>query len=156
MRHYEKENVVSDDETEKSATDSVNDWNATIIEEFRSHEGRVGGNFEGAPVLLLHTKGAKSGKERINPMMYLDYEGKRYIFAPYAGATTHPDWYHNLVANPNVTVEVGTEAFEATAAVSLDERDRIYPIQAERFPGFAEYELKTTRKIPVVELVRVS
>jgi deazaflavin-dependent oxidoreductase (nitroreductase family) len=87
-------------------------------------------------------------------MMYLDYEGKRYIFASYAGAPTHPDWYHNLVANPDVTVEAGTETYEATAtAVSLAERDRIYPVQAERFGNFAEYETKTTRKIPVVEVV---
>jgi deazaflavin-dependent oxidoreductase (nitroreductase family) len=135
------------------ATKAVNDWNATIIAEFRSNNGVVGGAFEGAPVLLLHTKGAKSGKERINPMMYLDYEGKRYIFASYAGAPTHPDWYHNLVANPDVTVEVGTETYEATASpVSMDERDRIYPVQAERFANFAEYETLTTRKIPVVEL----
>jgi deazaflavin-dependent oxidoreductase (nitroreductase family) len=140
---------VSDDD----ATKAVNDWNTTVIEEFRSNNGVVGGQFEGAPVLLLHTKGAKSGNERINPMMYLDYEGKRYIFASYAGAPTHPDWYHNLVAHPDVTVEAGTETYEATATpVSLEERDRIYPVQAERYPGFAEYELKTTRKIPVVEL----
>lgn len=135
------------------ATKAVNDWNANIIAEFRSNEGKVGGQFEGAPVLLLHTKGAKSGKMRINPMMYLDYEGKRYIFASYAGAPTNPDWYHNLVANPDVTVEAGTETYEATATpVSLEERDRIYPVQAERFANFAEYETLTTRKIPVVEL----
>jgi deazaflavin-dependent oxidoreductase (nitroreductase family) len=146
---------VSNDDT-ASATKAVNDWNTNVITEFRSHEGRVGGQFEGAPVLLLHTKGAKSGQERVNPMMYLDYEGRRFIFASYAGAPTNPDWYHNLVAHPQVTVELGTETFEATATpVSLEERDRIYPIQGERSPGFAEYELKTTRKIPVVELVRV-
>jgi deazaflavin-dependent oxidoreductase (nitroreductase family) len=145
---------VSDDET-ADANKAVNDWNATVIAEFRSNQGKVGGQFEGAPVLLLHTKGAKSGQERINPMMYLDYEGKRYIFASYAGAPTHPDWYHNLVANPEVTVEVGTETFAATATpVSLDERDRVYPVQAELFPNFAEYETKTTRKIPVVVLER--
>jgi deazaflavin-dependent oxidoreductase (nitroreductase family) len=91
---------VSDDEA-ADATKAVNDWNTTVIAEFRANEGKVGGQFEGAPVLLLHTKGAKSGQERINPMMYLDYEGKRYIFASYAGAPTHPDWYHNLVANPD-------------------------------------------------------
>jgi len=143
---------VSDD-----ATNAVNDWNKTVIEEFRSNDGVVGGQFEGAPVLLLHTKGAKSGKERINPMMYLDYEGKRYIFASYAGAPTNPDWYHNLVANPDVTVEAGTETYEATATpVSLEERDRIYPVQAERFANFAEYETLTTRKIPVVELTAKS
>jgi deazaflavin-dependent oxidoreductase (nitroreductase family) len=145
---------VSDDEA-ADANKAVNDWNATVIAEFRSNQGKVGGQFEGAPVLLLHTKGAKSGQERINPMMYLDYEGKRYIFASYAGAPTHPDWYHNLVANPEVTVEVGTETFAATATpVSLDERDRVYPVQAELFPNFAEYETKTTRKIPVVVLER--
>ena len=146
---------MSDDET-GSANKAVNDWNTNVMTEFRTHEGRVGGQFEGAPVLLLHTKGAKSGQERVNPMMYLDYEGRRFIFASYAGAPTNPDWYHNLVAHPQVTVELGTETFEATATpVSLEERDRIYPIQGERYPGFAEYELKTTRKIPVVELVRV-
>jgi len=144
---------VSDEAAD--ATKAVNDWNANIIAEFRSNEGKVGGQFEGAPVLLLHTKGAKSGKMRINPMMYLDYEGKRYIFASYAGAPTNPDWYHNLVAHPEVTVEVGTESFEAIATpVTLEERDRVYPIQAERYANFAEYETKTTRKIPVVELVR--
>jgi len=144
---------VSDEAAD--ATKAVNDWNANIIAEFRSNEGKVGGQFEGAPVLLLHTKGAKSGKMRINPMMYLDYEGKRYIFASYAGAPTNPDWYHNLVAHPEVTVEVGTETFEAIATpVTLEERDRVYPIQAERYANFAEYETKTTRKIPVVELVR--
>jgi len=143
---------VSDD-----ATNAVNDWNKTVIEEFRSNDGVVGGQFEGAPVLLLHTKGAKSGKERINPMMYLDYEGKRYIFASYAGAPTNPDWYHNLVANPDVTVEAGTETYEATATpVSLEERDRIYPVQAALFANFAEYETQTTRKIPVVELTAKS
>jgi deazaflavin-dependent oxidoreductase (nitroreductase family) len=139
---------VSDD-----AAKAVNDWNTKVIEEFRSNGGVVGGQFEGAPVLLLHTKGAKSGEERINPMMYLDFEGKRYVFASYAGAATNPDWYHNLVANPDVTVEAGTETYEATASpVSLEERDRIYPVQAERFANFAEYETLTTRKIPVVEL----
>ena len=146
---------MSDDDAKAEATKAVNGWNATVIEEFRANDGVVGGQFEGAPVLLLHTKGAKSGQERINPMMYLDYEGKRYIFASYAGSDSHPDWYYNLVANPTVTVEVGTETVEMTATpVSLEERDRIYPVQAERYPGFAEYELKTTRKIPVVELVR--
>ena len=148
---------MSDDEAKAEATAGVNNWNANIIAEFRANEGRVGGQFEGAPVLLLHTKGAKSGQQRINPMMYLDYEGKRYIFASYAGAPTDPDWYHNLVANPDVTVEVGTETYQATATpVSLEERDRIYPIQAERYANFAEYETLTTRKIPVVELAKSS
>jgi deazaflavin-dependent oxidoreductase (nitroreductase family) len=147
---------VSDDDAKAEATKAVNGWNATVIEEFRANNGVVGGQFEGAPVLLLHTKGAKSGKERINPMMYLDYEGKRFIFASYAGAPTHPDWYHNLVAHPDVTVEVGSETYKATATpVTLEERDRIYPVQADLFANFAEYETLTTRKIPVVELTPV-
>lgn len=148
---------MSDDEAKANATKEVNDWNSNVIAEFRDNDGVVGGPFEGAPVLLLHTTGAKSGQERINPMMYLDFEGKRYVFASYAGAPTHPDWYHNLVAHPDVTVEVGTETYEATATpVSLEERDRIYPVQAGQFKNFAEYETLTTRKIPVVELTAKS
>lgn len=146
---------MSDDAARSEATKAVNDWNKNVIAEFRSNEGKVGGQFEGAPVLLLGTKGAKSGLDRVNPMMYLELDDKIYIFASYAGADNHPDWFHNLVADSKVTVEVGTEKFEATAEpVPLEERNRIYAIQAERFPGFAEYEKKTDRIIPVVELVR--
>jgi deazaflavin-dependent oxidoreductase (nitroreductase family) len=131
------------------------DWNAKTIEEFRSHEGRVGGYFEGQPVLLLHTRGAKSGAERVNPVMYLDESGRVFVFATKSGADTNPDWYHNLVANPRVSVEMGTDRFEADATVVAgSERDRIYGLQAERSPNFAEYEAKTSRVIPVVELVR--
>ena len=127
---------MSDDE----AARNMNDWNANVIAEFRANEGVVGGQFEGAPVLLLHTKGAKSNQERVNPMMYLDYDGRRFVFASKGGALVNPDWYHNLVAKPTVSVEVGTETYEATATpVSREERDRIYPIQAELYPGFAEY-----------------
>ncbi|HEX3841187.1 MAG TPA: nitroreductase family deazaflavin-dependent oxidoreductase [Acidimicrobiales bacterium] len=130
------------------------DWNHKIIEEFRANEGKVGGPFAGAPVLLLHTTGAKTGQPRVNPMMYLDLDGHRYVFASKAGADTNPDWYWNLVANPDVTVEVGTETNEVAAApVARDERDRIYAEQARRYPGFAEYEQKTDRIIPVVELI---
>jgi deazaflavin-dependent oxidoreductase (nitroreductase family) len=133
----------------------VNAWNATIIEEFRANEGRVGGQFDGAPVLLLHTVGAKSGLERVNPMMYLDLDGHRYVFASKAGADSDPDWYRNLVAHPEVTVEAGTETYTATAAsVPEPERTRVYDEQARRFPGFAEYQDKTTRVIPVVEIRR--
>ena len=133
----------------------VNDWNKNVIAEFRENEGKVGGQFEGAPVLLLHTTGAKSGIERVNPMMYLVEDDKIYVFASFAGADNHPDWFHNLKANDTVTIKQGTEEYEATAVeVSRSERDRVYAIQAERFPGFAEYEKKTTRVIPVVELVR--
>jgi deazaflavin-dependent oxidoreductase (nitroreductase family) len=132
----------------------MTDWNAKIIEEFRTNEGKVGGPFEGAPILLLHTTGAKSGAERVNPMMYLVDDGRTYVFASKSGADTNPDWYHNLLAHPEVSVERGTETFPATAQpVSREERDRVYRIQAERYPGFAEYEAKTTRVIPVVELV---
>lgn len=133
----------------------VNDWNARIIEEFRANAGKVGGPFEGAPVLLLHTTGARTGQERVNPMMYLDLDGRRYVFASKAGADRHPDWYHNLVAHPAVTVEVGTETYAATAAPTPGaDRDRIYAEQARRYHGFAEYQEKTDRVIPVVELRR--
>ena len=134
--------------------DDVQDWNRQIIEEFRANQGRVGGQFEGAPVLLLHTTGARSGAQRINPMMYLDRDGRRYMFASKAGADTHPDWYHNLVAHPEVTVEVGTDTYQAAARpVAEPGRTRVYDEQARRYPGFEEYRQKTSRVIPVVELV---
>ncbi|EFH81258.1 nitroreductase family deazaflavin-dependent oxidoreductase [Ktedonobacter racemifer] len=134
---------------------SANDWNSKIIEEFRANEGKVGGPFEGGTLLLLTTTGAKSGKQRVNPLAYLP-DGERYvIFASKAGAPTNPDWYHNLVAHPQVKLEVGTEAFEATATeVTGEERDRLYAGIVERMPGFGDYEKKTTRKIPVIALER--
>jgi deazaflavin-dependent oxidoreductase (nitroreductase family) len=131
------------------------DWNTKIIEEFRSNEGRVGGPFQGAPLLLLHTTGRRSGEERINPMMYLLEDGRIFVFASKGGAPTNPDWYHNLVADPQVTVEVGTETYPARAeVVTGEERDRVYAEQASRYSGFAEYQRNTTRVIPVVALVR--
>ena len=134
---------------------AVNEWNARIIAEFRANDGLVGGQFEGAPVLLLHTTGAKSGAERINPIMYLKLDGRLYVFASKAGADTNPDWYHNLLANPEVTIELGTETLTATAeTVGPDERAAIYAEQVKRYPGFGEYEEKTDRVIPVVELHR--
>jgi len=146
---------VSDEQSAEEALRRIHEWNAKIIEEFRAREGRVGGNFEGAPVLLLHTRGAKTGAERVNPMMYLEEDGYLYVFASKAGADSHPHWFHNLVANPDVLVEKGAETFPAFARrVAGDERGRVYAIQAERYPGFAGYEKKTTRVIPVVELVR--
>ncbi len=130
-------------------------FNESVIEEFRTNQGKVGGPFEGAPVLLLHTKGAKSGQERLHPVMYLDLEGQRFVFASKGGAPTNPDWYHNLVAHPEVEVEVGAEAYAATArSVGGEEHDRIYSEQATRFPQFGEYQKKTDRVIPVVELIR--
>ncbi len=133
----------------------VNDWNAKVIEELRASGGKLGGPFEGVPVLLLHTTGAKTGAARVNPVVYLDHDGHRYVFASKGGADTNPDWFHNLVANPAVRVEDGTETYDATAvAVSGDERTRIYDIQARRQPQFREYQSKTDRVIPVVELRR--
>jgi deazaflavin-dependent oxidoreductase (nitroreductase family) len=133
----------------------VNDWNRTIIDEFRANAGKVGGQFAGAPLLLLTTTGARSGKERTNPMMFLPDGGRWIVFASKAGAPTNPDWYHNLVANRTATVEVGTDRYEVKATVLTGaERDRLYAKQAELYPGFAEYEAKTTRTIPVVALER--
>jgi deazaflavin-dependent oxidoreductase (nitroreductase family) len=132
----------------------VSNWNRKVIEEFRANEGRVGGGFAGAPVLLLHTWGRKTGTERVNPMMYLTQDGRTFVFASKAGAPANPDWYLNLLANPKVTVELGARTFPATAVpVTGPERDTIYAEQASRYPGFAEYQAKTDRLIPVVELV---
>ncbi len=132
-----------------------NDWNRQVIEEFRNNQGRVGGMFEGAPLLLLHTVGAKSGKPRANPLMYLPDGDRWVVFASKGGAPTNPDWYHNLVANPQISIEVGTDTFEVTATVAQgEERDNLYSRQADLYPQFADYERKTTRKIPVVVLTR--
>ena len=131
------------------------DWNSEVITEFREHDGKVGGPFEGAPVLLLTTRGAKTGKTRVNPVMYLADGDRILVFASKGGAPTNPDWYYNLIANPDVTVEVGTETFQAKAmVVAGNERDAIYAKQAALYPQFGEYEEKTTRKIPVVALAR--
>ena len=133
----------------------LQDFNRKIIEEFRANGGRVGGQFEGAALLLLHTTGAKSGQERINPLAYLDLDGHRYVFASKAGMETNPDWYHNLVADPAVTVEVGADSYAASARpLAGDERDQVFAEQARRSPVFAGYQEKTARVIPVVELVR--
>ncbi len=132
----------------------MNDWNTKIIEEFRANAGKVGGQFEGAPMLILHTTGARSGAERLNPLMYLELDGHLYIFASKGGAPADPDWYRNLLANPDVSVEIGTDTRSYKAAVVEGaERDRIYDVQGTRFPGFAEYARNTTRVIPVVELL---
>lgn len=131
----------------------MSDWNDKIIAEFRANAGRVGGNFEGAPLLLLHSTGAKSGQERVNPMMYLA-DGDRYlVFASNNGAATSPDWYHNLKANPRATIEVGTQTLEADAVELVGaERTRMYDKQAARYPGFAAYQQNTERLIQVVAL----
>ncbi|HEX9066583.1 MAG TPA: nitroreductase family deazaflavin-dependent oxidoreductase [Streptosporangiaceae bacterium] len=129
------------------------DWNTQIISEFRANGGRVGGQFEGAPLLLLHTTGAKSGQERVNPVMYRTDGESLVVFASKAGADTNPDWYHNLQANPAASVEVGTQTKQVQARIaSPQERERLWSAQKQEWPGFADYETKTSRQIPVVIL----
>ncbi|MGD9705724.1 MAG: nitroreductase family deazaflavin-dependent oxidoreductase [Acidimicrobiia bacterium] len=134
-----------------------NDWNRKIIEEFRANGGKVSGQFEGAPLVLLHTTGAKTGQERINPLVYLADGNRIVVFASKAGAPTSPDWFHNIVANPRTVVELGTETIDVVAHVAeSDERERLWSRQKELMPGFADYEQNTTRQIPVVVLERVT
>jgi deazaflavin-dependent oxidoreductase (nitroreductase family) len=133
------------------------DWNAQnrmVVAEFRRSQGRVGGYFADKPLLLLTTTGAKSGKKRINPLGYLA-DGDRYVvFASLVGGPTNPDWYHNLVADPDVVVEVGTRTFEATAVVTKgEERDTLFKRQAALHPQWASYQTFTTREIPVIALI---
>jgi deazaflavin-dependent oxidoreductase (nitroreductase family) len=133
----------------------MSDWNEQVIAEFRANEGRVGGAFEGAPLLLLHSTGAKSGQERVNPMMYQAVGDGFAVFASKAGADSNPDWFHNLKAHPEARIEVGAETLDVTARVlDEDERAPIWAEQKARYPGFADYETKTDRVIPVVMLDR--
>ena len=135
----------------------MTDWNSKIIEEFRANGGKVGGNFEGAPLLLLHTVGAKTGQPRVNPMMYRQVPGGYAVFASKGGAPTNPDWYHNLLAHPRVTAEIGTETVDVLARVAEgEERERIWTAHKAAYPGFADYQRNTTRQIPVVILEPVS
>src|SRR5690242_501341 len=135
----------------------MNDFNQKVIAEFRANGGKVGPPFEGAPMLLLTTTGAKSGQQRTTPLVHTMDGDRLVVIASKAGAPNHPAWYHNLVANPTVTVEKGTERFQARARVAGDEeRDRLYAAQARLMPNFAEYQQKTTRRIPVVVLERVA
>jgi deazaflavin-dependent oxidoreductase (nitroreductase family) len=131
----------------------MNDFNAGVIEEFRAGGGKAGGMFEGKPLLLLHNVGAKSGTEFVTPLVYLP-EGVDYvIFASKGGAPNNPGWYHNLKAGPDVSIEVGTEKLDVTATEATgEERDRLYGIQKEQQPQFAEYEQNTDRTIPVIVL----
>jgi deazaflavin-dependent oxidoreductase (nitroreductase family) len=137
-----------------------NDRNQGIITEFRADEGRVGGPFAGAPMILVHNVGRTSGKEYINPLVYLPGEGEDdslYIFASKGGAPTHPDWYRNLIAAGQATVEVGTSTFQVTVTeLTGDERDRVYAEQVKHMPGFGDYEKKAEgiRTIPVLQLKR--
>ncbi len=139
----------------------MSEWNDKIIAEFRANEGRIGGQFDGAPIVLVHHCGRKSGRELVNPMMYLPDESdddRIFVFASKAGAPTNPDWYYNLVAAGEGNVERGTETYAVSVhEVKGAERDRIYQEQATRYPGFAEYAEKTAgvRTIPVLELRRI-
>jgi len=132
----------------------MSDFNSGIVDEFRSNAGKVGGMFEGAPLLILHTTGAKSGNPRVAPLMYLPMDDRLFVFASKAGATSHPDWYYNAMANPDVEIEIGEERLSKTAVeLDSDERTRMYAEQVSRYPQFGEYEKSTAgRSIPVIEL----
>lgn len=134
-------------------------WNRGIIEEFRANAGKVGGPFEGAPMILIHHKGAKTGTEHVNPLVYQAVDQDFAIFASKGGAPTDPQWFRNLVAHPEITVEVGTDTFPVTARVlEGSERERVWTRQKEMMPGFGEYEQKTQgiRDIPVILLERAA
>ena len=134
----------------------ANERNKIIIDEFRANDGKVGGRFEGKTLLLLHTKGAKSGQERINPVACIRDGDCLAVIASKGGADTHPDWYYNVTANPLVTIEVGMEKFQAHASAAEEpERTRLYNKMVEVMPGFGDYRLKTTRVIPVIVLTPV-
>lgn len=133
----------------------MSDWNDKVITEFRANHGRVGGNFEGAPLLLLHSTGAKSGQERVSPMMYRPVDDDWAVFASYAGMDVNPSWYHNLKAHPEASIEVGDDTVEVTAReLSPHEREPVWEQQKQQYPGFADYEQKTDRVIPVLLLTR--
>ncbi len=133
------------------------DFNAQVIDEFRANGGQVAGMFDGMALLLLHHTGAKSGKSRVNPLVYQSDGGRYVVFASKAGAPTNPDWYYNLKAHPDVTIEVGTDNIDVVASeASGDERERLFRTQTEKAPQFAEYEQQTERVIPVMVLTPVA
>jgi deazaflavin-dependent oxidoreductase (nitroreductase family) len=137
----------------ESDVSEMSDFNRKVIEEFRANEGKVGGPFEGAPVLLLTSTGAKSGEQRTTPVVYQPDGERMVIFASKAGAPENPAWFHNLHANPTATVEVGNDTVEVDAVVTDgEERERLFNRQKQLMPQFADYEQKTTRQIPVVAL----
>lgn len=139
----------------------MSDWNDKVIEEFRANGGHVGGNFEGVPLLLLLSTGAKSGQQRVSPVMYQAVDDGWAVFASYAGLDVNPAWYHNLKANPEAAIEVasengdGVETVQVTAReLTPEEREPVWETQKQRYPGFADYERKTSRVIPVLVLTR--
>lgn len=148
MTEIDKDKLVAD-------TAALDDFNRSIVEEFRANGGKVGGPFEGGTLLLLHTTGAKSGKSRLSPLAYLMIDEKMIIVGSYAGAPKHPAWVHNLRANPKAYIEIGTEAYDVDVReLPDDEREATYPKLTELAPVFAEYQAKTTRPIPLFELTR--
>jgi deazaflavin-dependent oxidoreductase (nitroreductase family) len=133
----------------------MNDYNAQIIAEFRANDGKVGGDFEGANMVLVHHTGARSGTERVTPLVYRPDGDEWIIFASKAGAPDNPDWYHNLKANPDTTIEVGSERVEVMATeLTGADRERVWEAQKADVPQFAEYEANTDRTIPVIALRR--
>jgi deazaflavin-dependent oxidoreductase (nitroreductase family) len=147
--------------TGEEGLSEFNDWNRKVIDEFRTNGGKVGGVFEGSTILLLHSKGAKSQRRRINPLAYVRDGGRFVVIASKGGAPTNPDWYHNIVAYPELTVEVGTETFRVHATIAEEpERTRLYNKMVEMQPAnvsktFDEYRHKVKRKIPVIVLTRM-
>lgn len=143
--------------TEEQSLDPafVNDFNEKIIAEFRANDGKVGGQFANADLLLLHTTGAKSGQPRVSPLAYFRIDGKLIIIGSFAGAPVSPAWVHNLRANPHARVEIGTDSFDVAAhELPADERAALFDKVTAVAPGFAEYQAKTTRVIPLFELSR--
>ncbi len=137
--------------------DALNDFNRQLIEEYRTNGGKVTGQFAGAPLLLLTTTGARSGQSRTNPLAYSRDGDRLVVIASKGGAPTSPDWYHNLMAHPEATVEMGGERFPVRASFPQgEERTRLYDQQAAQMPNFAEYQRNTARQIPVIVLERVS
>ncbi len=138
-------------------TETINAFNKTIVDEFRANDGKVGGQFEGANLLLLTTTGAKSGQPRLSPLAYFRVDGKLIIIGSFAGADVNPGWVHNLRANPAAHVEIGTESSDVIAReLPSAERDELFPKITAAAPGFAEYQAKTTRVLPVFELQPVN
>ena len=145
---FDKEKLIAD-------ASALDDFNRGVVEEFRANAGKVGGPFEGGTLILLHTVGAKSGQPRLSPLAYLEIDGKVLIVGSYAGAPSNPAWVHNLRADPKAHIEIGTDAYDVTAReLPDDERDATYPKIIEKAPVFAEYQAKTSRAIPLFELVR--
>jgi deazaflavin-dependent oxidoreductase (nitroreductase family) len=153
-RREEQGETMAETEQNEKTTD-YNEFNRQLIEEFRANGGKVSGMFAGAPLLLLTTTGAKSGQPRVAPLAYTTDSGRLVVIASKGGAPTHPDWFHNMRSNPEVTVEVGTETFPARATIPTGaERQRLFDQMAAQMPNFAEYQRNTTRKLPVIVIER--